>query len=96
MPAATADAIAHLPPVSTLFAAFLGYNPATHLLGPHVLAQLTPAQRATVTGERFFPSLMADAFRDGLHAAFNFAIVMCLSVRPPRGPGAERRRRGPR
>ena len=42
VPAHTADTIAHLPPVATLFAAFLGYNPATHLLGPHVLAHLTP------------------------------------------------------
>ena len=78
VPAHTADTIAHLPPVATLFAAFLGYNPATHLLGPHVLAHLTPDQRATVTGEQFFPSLMAGAFRDGLHAALNFGIVACL------------------
>ncbi len=78
VPVQTAVAISHLPPVSTLFAAFLGYNPASHLLGPHVLSQLTPGQRATVTGERFFPSLITDAFRDGLHEAFNFGIVMCL------------------
>jgi hypothetical protein len=43
-----------------------------------VLSQLTPGQRATITGERFFPSLITDSFRDGLHTAFNFAIVMCL------------------
>ena len=30
--------VSHLPPVSTLFAAFLGYNPIQHLVGPHVLA----------------------------------------------------------
>jgi MFS family permease len=78
VPADTATTVAHLPPVSTLFAAFLGYNPASHLLGPHVLAQLPPAQRATVTGQRFFPGLIAGAFRDGLHTAFNFAIVACL------------------
>ena len=78
VPEATARSISHLPPVSTLFAAFLGYNPAAHLLGPHVLSQLTPAQRTTVTGERFFPSLITNSFKDGLHTAFNFAIVMCL------------------
>jgi hypothetical protein len=78
VPHTTAESISHLPPVSTLFAAFLGYNPASHLIGPHVLSQLTPVQRATVTGERFFPSLITDAFKDGLHAAFNFGIVMCL------------------
>ena len=44
-----------------------------------MLAQLTPAQRSTVTGERFFPNLIADVFRDGLHTAFAFGIVMCLA-----------------
>ena len=78
VPTATAVSISHLPPVSTLFAAFLGYNPASHLLGPHVLSQLTPGQRATVTGERFFPNLLSDAFKQGLHTAFDFGIVMCL------------------
>src|SRR6202011_2238351 len=33
VPAATATHVAHLPPVSILFAAFLGYNPIEHLLG---------------------------------------------------------------
>ena len=32
--AATAHRIGDLPPVSILFAAFLGYNPIEHLLGP--------------------------------------------------------------
>jgi len=79
VPLPTAQSVSHLPPVSTLFAAFLGYNPAAHLLGPHVLSQLTPGQRATVTGESFFPGLITDSFKDGLHTAFNFAIVMCLA-----------------
>ena len=64
VPESTARSVSHLPPVSTLFAAFLGYNPASHLLGPHVLAQLTPAQRATVTGGSFFPGLI-DEFLQG-------------------------------
>jgi MFS family permease len=79
VPVATAVSISHLPPVSTLFAAFLGYNPAGHLIGPHVLSQLTPAQRSTITGERFFPSLITNSFRDGLHTAFDFAIIMSLA-----------------
>jgi MFS family permease len=33
VPSAIADRAAHLPPVSTLFAAFLGYNPIEHLIG---------------------------------------------------------------
>jgi hypothetical protein len=79
VPEVTAQSISHLPPVSTLFAAFLGYNPASHLLGPHVLAQLTPAQRATITGGKFFPGLITNSFKGGLHTAFDFAIVMCLA-----------------
>ena len=38
-----APASPHLPPVSILFAAFLGYNPIEHLLGAHVLALAAPA-----------------------------------------------------
>src|SRR3981189_3552483 len=33
VPPQVATSVAHLPPVSTLFAAFLGYNPMQHLLG---------------------------------------------------------------
>src|SRR6185437_11806269 len=35
VPAADAARISHLPPVSTLFASFLGFNPVKTLLGPH-------------------------------------------------------------
>ena len=78
VPAAAAGGAAHLPPVSTLFAAFLGYNPIQHLLGPSVLAQVTPAQAATLTGRGFFPALITGPFSSGLHTAFDFAIVACL------------------
>src|SRR3954451_13621526 len=43
VPAAEATRIAHLPPVASLFAAFLGYNPVQQLLGPDVLHQLPAA-----------------------------------------------------
>jgi MFS family permease len=76
--AATAQHVAHLPPVSILFAAFLGYNPIQHLLGPHALAALTAGDRATITGHSFFPHLISAPFRTGLHQAFAFAIVACL------------------
>ena len=61
-----------LPPVSILFAAFLGYNPVEHLLGPHVLAGLPAHDQAALTGHAFFPMLISGPFRDGLHAAFLF------------------------
>jgi MFS family permease len=78
VPPATAAQVAQLPPVSVLFAAFLGYNPASELLGPHVLAHLTPANAAAVSGREFFPGLLTQPFRSGLHEAFAFAIVACL------------------
>ena len=75
---ATARHVGGLPPVSILFAAFLGYNPIQSLLGPHVLASLSAANRATLTGRSFFPHLISSPFRSGLHEAFTFAIIACL------------------
>ena len=75
---ATANHLAGLPPVSILFAAFLGYNPIQHLVGPHVLASLSAMQRSTITGRSFFPHLISAPFSSGLHEAFTFAIVACL------------------
>jgi MFS family permease len=75
VPALAAHRAASLPPISTLFSAFLGFNPITHLLPPAVLAHLPAAQRAVITGRRFFPGLIAASFRSGLHAALDLAIV---------------------
>jgi EmrB/QacA subfamily drug resistance transporter len=76
--AASAQHVAHLPPVSILFAAFLGYNPIQHLVGPHALAALSAHSQATITGRSFFPHLISGPFRSGLKEAFLFAIVACL------------------
>ena len=73
-----ATRVAHLPPVSTLFAAFLGYNPMQHLLGASVLAHLPPGHAAIIEGRSFFPHLIEAPFRQGLHTAFDFAIGACL------------------
>jgi len=75
---ADAGRISHAPPVSVLFAAFLGYNPIQHLAGAHVLAALPAHSVATLTGRSFFPELISAPFRSGLHAAFWFAIIACL------------------
>ncbi|GAA1288508.1 MFS transporter [Planotetraspora silvatica] len=79
VPAATAGQVAALPPVSTLFATFLGNNPIGHLLGPSgVLNTLTPGQAATLTGNRFFPGLVTTPFHHGLVTVFGAAAVMSL------------------
>jgi hypothetical protein len=75
---ATAASVAHLPPVSILFAAFLGYNPIEHLVGAHALSGLTASNHAALVGRSFFPHLISAPFRAGLHEAFAFAIVACL------------------
>ena len=76
--ASTAQHAAHLPPVSILFAAFLGYNPIQHLVGAHALQSLGAAQQSLLTGRSFFPHLISGPFRNGLHEAFLFAIIACL------------------
>jgi MFS family permease len=75
---ATAQHVARVPPVSILFAAFLGYNPIRHLAGSHVLSSISAHAQATLTGREFFPRLISAPFRDGLHAAFAFAVLACL------------------
>jgi hypothetical protein len=67
-----------MPPVAMLFAAFLGYNPMQHLLGPHVLATLPHGQAAVLTGRGFFPELMTGPFGNALDIAFTFAAIACL------------------
>ncbi|HXT91264.1 MAG TPA: MFS transporter [Trebonia sp.] len=74
---AAAAKIANLPPVSVLFAAFLGYNPMQMLLGP-AIGTLPPARQAVVTGHEFFPGLISGPFHQGLAVVFTFALVVCL------------------
>ncbi|MFG2693369.1 MFS transporter [Kitasatospora sp. NPDC048407] len=75
---ADAHAVAGLPPVGTLFAAFLGYNPIRELLGPHVLSTLPASNAQTLTGREFFPHLISGPFHDGLMVVFSLAIAMSL------------------
>jgi MFS family permease len=77
VPTAVAHRIAGLPPVGTLFAAFLGYNPMGTLLGPHVLAGIGSTHAATVTGKAFFPSLISGPFHHGLVVAFTASAALC-------------------
>ena len=78
VPAPDASRISHLPPVATLFASFLGYNPMATLLGPHVLNSLPAQQSAELTGRSFFPHLISGPFHSALVYAFVFAIAACL------------------
>ena len=75
---ATATRISHLPPVGSLFAAFLGFNPMATLLGPAALHHLTSAQAHYITGRSFFPHLISVPFGKGLSKAFDFAAAACV------------------
>ena len=77
VPAASANTIAHLPPIGILFAAFLGYNPMQQLLGP-VLSHMSAAHAAYISGREFFPNLITAPFHDGIGVAFGFAIAACV------------------
>jgi MFS family permease len=79
VPLAIADHLSHLPPVSTVFAALLGYNPVQHLLAPSgVLATLPAHNVAVLTGNQFFPHLISGPFHHGLIIVFSAAAAMSL------------------
>ncbi len=73
-----ASSVGHLPAVSILFAAFLGYDPIRKLLGNTVLSHLSRTNVAALTGRKFFPDLISTSFSTGLHEAFVFALIACI------------------
>jgi len=79
VPVAVAAHVARLPPVSTMFAALLGYNPVGHLLAPSgVLATLPRHNVAVLTGKQFFPHLISGPFHHGLVIVFIAAAAMSV------------------
>ena len=79
VPAHVAGQVSTLPPVSTLFAAFLGQNPIGHLLAPSGVLPTLPAHNAaTLTGTQFFPHLISAPLHHGLTVVFTAATVMAL------------------
>jgi MFS family permease len=80
VPASIATQVSHLPPVSTLFAALLGYNPVRNLLAPSgVLSKLPAHNVAVLTGKQFFPNLIAAPFHHGLVIVFTAAAIMAVA-----------------
>ena len=78
VPVGVATRLAHLPPTSALFAAFLGYNPIGTLLPPAVQQALPTAKRTVLLGHEFFPNLISYPMSIGLHSVFYLSVVMCL------------------
>jgi MFS family permease len=79
VPATLAHGVGQTPPVASLFATFLGYNPIHELLAPTgVLAHLPADHVATLTGKQFFPHLIAGPFHHGLVIVFSMAIIVLV------------------
>ncbi|MGC9668332.1 MFS transporter [Planosporangium sp. 12N6] len=77
VPEQAVAAVAAVPPVGLMFAAFLGSNPIGSLLAnTGVLHSLPPATVQTLTGRTFLPSLLAGPFHDGLVVVFVLAAVL--------------------
>ena len=76
--ASVAHQVANLPPVGSLFAAFLGYNPIAELLGPFHALQQPGVNAEVLTGQTFFPQLIIEPFHSGLVVVFVAAAVMML------------------
>jgi hypothetical protein len=71
-----AHQVAGLPPVGSLFAAFLGYNPIGQLLGPSRALQQPGVNTSVLTGKEFFPDLISGPFHSGLVVVFTAAAIM--------------------
>jgi MFS family permease len=80
VPLSVATQVSHLPPVSTMFAALLGYNPVQNLLAPSGTLSRLPAHNAAVlTGRQFFPHLISAPFHHGLVIVFTAAAIMSVT-----------------
>jgi MFS family permease len=78
VPTAQAHSIATLPPIGSLFAAFLGFNPIKQFLPSASAAHVSAAHYQYLTGRGFFPHLISGPFGHGLHLAFFMAAAVCF------------------
>jgi len=76
--ASVANEVANLPPVGSLFAAFLGYNPMGELLAPHNALNQPGVNAQVLTGKTFFPNLIIEPFHSGLVVVFGAAALMMV------------------
>ena len=79
VPQRVAEQVGALPPVGSLFAAFLGFNPIAKLLGPSGTLDALPRSSVdTLTGKQFFPHLISGPFHQGLIVVFGTAAAMMV------------------
>jgi EmrB/QacA subfamily drug resistance transporter len=76
-----APILSSIPPTSALFAAFLGSNPVTAILGgmPTSVVHAIPATTiATLTSSTWFPNMLSVAFMPSLRLSFYFGAILCV------------------
>ena len=79
VPLGIAHQVGGLPPVGSLFSAFLGYNPIHQLLAPFGVLKHLPAHNvAKLTGKQFFPQLISGPFHHGLIIVFLMAMTVLV------------------
>jgi len=73
-----AHTVASMPAVGSLFSSFLGFNPLKSLLGSRATTHVSNAQWTTLTGKKFFPTLIESPFHHGLLIVFVTAILLSV------------------
>jgi len=74
-----AYAFKSIPPTSALFAAFLGYNPVSTILGslPHnIVSQIDPQTINTLSSNTWFPQAIAPSFTSALDVSFYIGATL--------------------
>lgn len=78
VPSDVAAGVASLPPVGSLFAAFLGFNPIQELLGASGTLGQPGVNSDGLVGQSFFPNLISGPFHSGLIVVFVAAAAMMI------------------
>jgi MFS family permease len=76
-----APVLSSIPPTGALFAAFLGYNPVTAILGSlpaSVLSSIPHAIIADLTSSTWFPQTLSNAFLPTLRVCFFIGAALCI------------------
>lgn len=72
-----ASTISKFPPVGSLFAAFLGFNPLKVLAAPFS-SHISAAASSAIYSSKYYPGILSAPFKHGLSIAFGFAAVFCI------------------